>query len=104
MNMKVKLGIILSVLISMSVLLSIGQNAVAAPGSSRLTDYYEDASFIEVVGTWFRSCNGFLSTEGTTSAYYVMERDGCDGTFCFITCTPSPCPQHILESYPCPEL
>ena len=103
--MKIKLGVTLSVLVVLTALLSIGQMAGASPGSSKLTDYYSDPGLTNHVGTSFRSCNGFLNTEGNTSTpYTVVERDGCEESFCFIICTPGPCPQHILDSYPCPEL
>lgn len=91
-------------ILSLAILLSNQQNAGAFPVATKLVDYYSDATFTVDVGTSFRSCNGYLNTFGSTSAYYVTERDACDGSYCYIFCTPGPCPAHILESYPCPEL
>jgi hypothetical protein len=101
--MKMKLGIIL-ILTVVTVLLSIPQKTVALPRSTRLQDFYSNANFIELVGTKFTTCSGVGSLMGSTSSYYVIERDACEGGFCYITCTPSPCPSHILANYPCPEL
>lgn len=101
--MKKKLGFTLMILVLTAVLTD-DRRACAAPGSTRLVDYYSDATFTVDVGWSFRSCNGYLNTSGQTSAYYVTERDSCEDGTCFIYCTPGPCPAHILAAYPCPEL
>lgn len=86
--------------------------AHGVPPFSKLIDYYSNDTFTNLVHTCFRTCDGFFGCHGggQKTAYQVREFDwncpGGDGSCC-VTCvvnsTRVPCPQHILNNYPCPE-
>lgn len=80
--------------------------AIAVPPYALVTDYYTDATFTVHLGTCYRSCNGASECDGGgQSAFYVQERDyDTCGYYsgCCIRCIPGPCPQNVLNSYPCP--
>lgn len=79
------------------------EEAEALPPFSRLTDYYSSGTYQTDVGWHFRSCSGGADSEGSTSAFWVREFDySCVGsTYCCIVCSTGPCPQNVLDAYPC---
>lgn len=106
MKMKTKVLILTSLVVAVAAAswLYMPEEAAGRPPYSRLIDYYADATFTELVGSCYLPCEGVIDCEEGTvkTTYQVTEYDYCDTGYCCIRCYPAPCPQHIIDSYPCP--